>query len=131
MDERLSERELSALGEENEDAPVQRSDEGPVPVAESRRNEVPDAAAEASPLLSPDEAADLRARWQDLRARFVDDPNGSVTAAEELVSGVVKKIELAWAQETGMLAAGANGGAEPSTEDLRIAMQRYRASSTG
>ena len=127
MNERISEDRTVAAGVEPDDVPVQQIDEGLAPEAPPEREEVWALPAESSQLLTSGEVEDFRARWQNLQARFVDDPQGSVDGADELISGVVKKIESALADRRASLAPEGNGDAAPSTEDLRIAMQRYHA----
>ena len=63
------------------------------------------------------EAGDLQASlWTELQARFVDDPEGVVHEAAELVSDAIARL----LRSLDDLAAG------DSTEDLRRAFQRYR-----
>jgi hypothetical protein len=127
MNERLSEERTTAAGEEQDDVPMQQADKELALEAPPEREKISSLPAESSQLLTAGEAEDFRAHWQTLQARFVDDPQGSVDGADELISRVVKKIESAFADKRASLAAGGNGSAEPSTEDLRIAMQRYHA----
>jgi hypothetical protein len=82
------------------------------------------------PLL-PD-AAQLRGNWQQVQASFVDDPRGSVAEAAALVDHAAQALAGALRQRQRRLreswdtADGAADGASPGTEELRVAMQRYR-----
>ena len=82
------------------------------------------------PLL-PD-AAQLRGNWQQVQASFVDDPRGSVAEAAALVDHTAQALAGALQQRQRRLreswdsAAGAADGASLGTEELRVAMQRYR-----
>jgi hypothetical protein len=82
------------------------------------------------PLL-PD-AAQLRGNWQQVQASFVDDPRGSVAEAAALVDHAAQALAGALQQRQRRLreswdsAAGATDGASLGTEELRVAIQRYR-----
>jgi hypothetical protein len=79
------------------------------------------------PLFDEGEAEDFRTRWQDIQAGFVDDPRNSVAKADELVANVIKSIEETFATERSSLEDQWSQGNEASTEDLRIALKRYRS----
>ena len=82
------------------------------------------------PLL-PD-AAQLRGNWQRILASFVDDPRDSVAEAAALVDHAAQALAGALQQRQRRLreswdtADGATGAASLGTEELRVAMQRYR-----
>src|SRR3990172_6976663 len=79
------------------------------------------------PLLEEGEAEEFRSRWQDIQTEFVDDPRHSVENADELVARVINSITENFASERTSLEDQWNRGKEASTEDLRIAMMRYRS----
>jgi|KBSSwiStaDraftv2_1062776.scaffolds.fasta_scaffold1519103_1 hypothetical protein len=81
--------------------------------------------SEAS-LLEDGEASDLRARWTACQERFVDEPRDSVKSADELVAEVMKKVASEFASTRKSLEKQWDRGDRVSTEDLRLAMQRYR-----
>jgi hypothetical protein len=84
-------------------------------------------AAELKPVLAEDDAAQLRERWERLQARFVDEPQEAVEEADGLVSDVFDQLTRTFAAERGSLEEQWNRGEEASTEDLRVALQRYRS----
>jgi hypothetical protein len=84
-------------------------------------------AAELKPVLAEDDAAELRERWERLQARFVDEPQEAVEEADGLVSDVFDQLTRTFAAERGSLEEQWNRGEEASTEDLRVALQRYRS----
>jgi len=87
-----------------------------------------DASAESlAALLAPDLSEHLRARWNEIQGRFVDEPRTAVQQADALVSEVVEKITQMFADEHGLLESQWKQGNDVSTEDLRIALQDYRA----
>jgi len=79
------------------------------------------------PLLEEGEAEEFRSRWQDIQTEFVDDPSHSVENADELVARVINSITENFASERTSLEVQWNRGKEASTEDLRIAITRYRS----
>jgi hypothetical protein len=83
--------------------------------------------AERTPVMSDDAAEEYRARWQETQADFVDDPRTAVTTADALVAEVMKRVAEEFANERSGLERQWNEGGEASTEDLRLAFQRYRS----
>lgn len=82
-------------------------------------------AAPVGDLLGTDQASGLRNRWQELQLRFVDDPRGVVDEAQSLVGEAVRSLTTALTdqqRDLDGLAFGGNG----DTEQLRVALQRYR-----
>jgi len=79
------------------------------------------------PLLNEDDAEDFRSRWQEIQTEFVNDPHDSVEKADDLVEKVMNSITETFAQERSSLEDQWNQGAEASTEDLRLAIKRYRS----
>jgi len=69
---------------------------------------------------------DLRARWGDVQAGFVDSPRRSVEKADELVDTMMQRIATGFAHERSSLEKQWDRGDSVSTEDLRLALQRYR-----
>jgi hypothetical protein len=85
--------------------------------------------AESSPersLFADDEFARLRARWADVQAAFVDDPRDCVQKADGLVADVVKQLAIGFTHARTRLEEQWSRGEEASTEDLRVALTRYR-----
>jgi hypothetical protein len=87
-------------------------------------------AAQAEPLaeLFPaDAAADFRSRWDAVQIGFVDDPKQAVKQADELVAQVMKSLAESFSRQRSAIESGTGGGNEASTENLRVALQRYRS----
>ena len=78
-------------------------------------------------LFSDDAAAELRDRWTDVQAGFVDEPRSSVENADALVAEVMKRLADSFATERQALEAQWSSGDEASTEELRVALRRYRS----
>jgi hypothetical protein len=88
-----------------------------------------DAAAdeETGSLLDDGDQQEFMTRWQDIQARFVDDPRNAVEEADALVAGVMQRLADGFAQERDRLEGMWGRGEDVGTEDLRVALQRYRA----
>ena len=82
---------------------------------------------QSAPLLSPDEAKDLRARWDVIQVGFVDEPRRAVEQADSLVAGAMKRLAEMFADERAKLEGQWDRGDHVSTEDLRLALRRYRS----
>jgi hypothetical protein len=82
---------------------------------------------QAAPLLSPDEAKEFRARWDAIQGGFVDEPRRAVEQADSLVAGAMKRLAEMFADERAKLDRQWDRGDSVSTEDLRLALRRYRS----
>jgi hypothetical protein len=81
---------------------------------------------EFAPLFENDESERFRAQWLEIQSRFVDDPSVSVKDADDLVAEVIKNITRSFADKRMALESQWKSG-DVSTEDLRVAMKRYRS----
>jgi hypothetical protein len=70
---------------------------------------------------------DLRGRWGNVQASFVDEPRKAVQEADNLVASVMKRLAEGFAKERSTLEQQWDSGDNVSTEDLRVALQRYRS----
>lgn len=77
-------------------------------------------------LFAENELAGLRARWDSVQAGFVDDPKDCVHKADGLVSDVVDQLTNGFSEARSRLEENWARGEEASTEDLRVALKRYR-----
>jgi hypothetical protein len=87
----------------------------------------PAMAETATPLLSPEEAKDFRARWDAIQVSFVDEPRRAVQEADGLVAVTTKRLAETFAAERTKLDAQWERAENVSTEDLRLALRRYRS----
>jgi hypothetical protein len=81
----------------------------------------------AAPLFSPEEAKDFRARWDAIQVSFVDGPRQMVEHADGLVAVAMKRLAEMFAAEREKLEGQWDRGDNVSTEDLRLALRRYRS----
>ena len=77
-------------------------------------------------LFAEQDLAELRTRWNDVQAGFVDDPRQCVQQADGLVSSAVEQLTASFSQTRSQLEEQWSRGEEASTEDLRLALKRYR-----
>jgi hypothetical protein len=77
-------------------------------------------------LFAEDELSGLRSRWDDVQSGFVDDPRECVQKADGLVSDVVDQLTAGFSEARSRLEAQWARGEQASTEDLRVALKRYR-----
>jgi hypothetical protein len=79
------------------------------------------------PLFSAEEAKDFRGRWDAIQVKFVDEPRPVVEQADSLVALAMKRLAEMFAAERARLEGQWDRGENVSTEDLRLALQRYRS----
>jgi hypothetical protein len=121
-----------------------RDDSGPAtrqqsgPVAETSRQEASPASEDGSLEVNAGAGTDgtqhslvadpsgYARRWESVQVGFVDDPRSAVQEAETLVSDVMKEMTLLFQRQQQQLEEQWAGGSQASTDDLRVAFQRYR-----
>jgi len=82
---------------------------------------------EPNALFLDDVANNLRTRWNDIQTGFVDEPRKAVQQADELVAQAIKRLAERFAEERNRLEQSWDRGDQANTEDLRVALQTYRA----
>ncbi len=82
---------------------------------------------EREPLFAGDDADRFRSRWQEVQAGFVDEPQQAVKDADSLVAELMQRLAETFSQERTNLESQWDSGDDASTEDLRVALQRYRS----
>ncbi len=80
----------------------------------------------AAPLFPSDELETLRTRWKEVQTAFVDEPRKAVEQADGLVASAMKRLAEVFAEERSGLEHQWDRGDSVSTEDLRLALQKYR-----
>ncbi len=79
------------------------------------------------PLLPREELEGFRRRWEQIQVGFVDEPRRSVEEADGLVAEVMQGLAGSFSDERSRLESQWDRGDEVSTEDLRLALTRYRS----
>jgi hypothetical protein len=80
-----------------------------------------------APLFVQDELTGYRTRWSGIQTGFVDEPRKAVEQADSLVSELTARLTDTFAEERRRLEAQWEKADSVSTEDLRLAMRRYRS----
>jgi|SRR5580658_142774 hypothetical protein len=79
------------------------------------------------PLFAQNDTQDFRSRWEKVQIGFVDEPRKAVELADELVASAIKRLAEVFATERQKLEAEWDKTDNVSTEDLRVALRRYRS----
>jgi len=98
--------------------PAQAPTPGPGPAAEADR---------PVPLFTGEEGRGFHTRWDAIQTGFVDKPKAAVEQADALVEEVMKRLTDVFADERKALEQQWARGGEVTTEDLRVALKRYRS----
>jgi hypothetical protein len=80
-----------------------------------------------SPLFTQHAMTDFRSRWDVIQRGFVDDPEEAVRAGDDLVAQVIKSLSDSFSEQRAELEGGTNQTEKSSTENRRLAFQRYRS----
>ena len=78
-------------------------------------------------LFPDEELLGYRTRWEAIQTGFVDQPRAAVEQADALVSQVVTRLTEVFTRERSTLEGQWTKGDNVSTEDLRVALTRYRS----
>ena len=138
-DDSAARQEYSSAGTEPATAQPRQSAAAAEPSSATMRTDPPAAQTERSGTetgistdqsrtnsLFADDTSGLRSRWDDVQAAFVDDPKECVQKADTLVAEVVEQLTNGFSEARSRLEAQWSRGEEASTEDLRLALKRYR-----
>ena len=133
MDDRereLTTDDLASGGERRTD--VAASDERET-IERDRRDEVADdiraeeAGPTSEPLFAGAQSDEFRQRWETIQTGFVDEPRRAVEQADALVADLMQRLAGMFSEERKNLEGQWDRGDDVSTEDLRVALQRYRS----
>jgi hypothetical protein len=81
----------------------------------------------STPLFASHDAETYRSQWERIQIGFVDEPRKSVERADELVAAVIKRLAEVFADERNTLEHDWEKNEGVSTEELRVALRRYRS----
>jgi hypothetical protein len=79
------------------------------------------------PLFAQNDTQEFRSQWEKIQIGFVDEPRKAVEQADELVASAIKRLAEVFAAERQTLEAEWDKTDNVSTEELRIALRRYRS----
>jgi hypothetical protein len=78
-------------------------------------------------LFADDELSAFRSRWEEIQSGFVDEPRQAVEQADALVTDVVDRLTAGFSEARSRLEGQWAKGEDASTEELRVALTRYRS----
>jgi hypothetical protein len=104
---------------------VRPEDAGAEPIPFETRNAAQVEAPQS--LLDKHQVEELRARWSTIQEGFIDEPRGAVKVLTALVDAAIKQISVRLPISAHNWKKQWSRGDQISTEDLRLAFQRYRA----
>ena len=109
--------------------PAEHAEQARAPIEREREDtqELQTENQDRTAMFEKQETEDFRSRWQRIQTEFIDDPRKSVERADELVAQTMKRLAQIFAQERERLEQEWDRGDNVSTEDLRLALQRYRS----
>jgi hypothetical protein len=127
---RMTEQEISRDNEQDwADSEQRDSQTADVTTIDRRSSTEPADTSEngPAPLFSTEESNGLHARWNAIQVSFVDEPREAVQQADGLVASTMKRLAEIFAEERGKLDQEWDRGGDVSTEELRVALRRYRS----
>jgi len=130
-DEQLSTSDFIATGDRStvKEIPLHSEDVGERDVMETNggggARMVKEAAA--TPLFAETESHDFRSKWDQIQIGFVDEPRKAVQDADSLVAQTMKRLAEVFSDERKKMEEQWSRGDDVNTEDLRVALQRYRS----
>jgi hypothetical protein len=81
-----------------------------------------------TPLLPAEQSDRFEQQWNEIQTSFVDEPRQAVEKADTLVAELMQELASSFSDTRSKLEAQwDNEGEDASTEDLRVALTRYRS----
>jgi hypothetical protein len=78
------------------------------------------------PLVPTDRAQSYGSRWDTVKGTFVDEPREAVAQADALVGELLDELQNGFREQRRRIEHGLDAD-QTSTEDLRVALRRYRS----
>lgn len=110
-----------------DDDPDMASDVGDRSREDEDKDALQQSGGEREPLLPADQSERYTSRWQEIQASFVDQPRQAVEQADGLVADLMQRLAAGFSEERERLEGQWDSGDDVSTEDLRVALTRYRS----
>jgi hypothetical protein len=79
------------------------------------------------PLFASSDAERYRDQWTSVQGEFVDQPREAVEQADRLVADLMQSLAAQFSEARTGLESQWTDNDDVSTEDLRVAMKRYRS----
>jgi hypothetical protein len=116
----------SRAAETATDQPVSGGSLGSDP-GDTRMHDAAGTDSDHEPLFPSDQGERFTTRWQEIQTSFVDQPRDAVAEADTLVADLMQRLASSFSKERERLEAQWDRGDDVSTEDLRVALTRYRS----
>lgn len=123
MDDPADNRLPEGAVEPRADRPIAQDGIGRDKRDEASRNDLDS----LEPLFPAEVAQEFRRGWDAVQIGFVDDPRQAVQKADELVHQVLHNLTEAFTSDRSRMEVQGAQAVAGSTEDLRMALRRYRA----
>ena len=85
------------------------------------------AESQLEPLFDDNVDHEFRSRWREIQTGFVDEPRNAVEQADELVAELMQRLAQSFSEQRNSLEHQWDASDEVSTEELRVALTRYRS----
>ena len=89
-------------------------------------SEIPTGVVSVRPF-TPERVSEFRTKWSRVQELFVEDPRRSLEQAGANVQDVIRELGASFARERSELERRMAAGEDVTTEDLRIALRRYKS----
>jgi hypothetical protein len=83
--------------------------------------------ANLEPLFDQSVDHKFRDRWREIQTGFVDEPRNAVEQADELVAELMQQLAQSFSKQRNELEHQWDASDKVSTEELRVALTRYRS----
>jgi hypothetical protein len=127
--ERLTTADLAGLRPEPNPTPSPTPNPDPNGAPNDARFAPPQTGAPeaGAALFPPNDVDGLRTQWMNIQSKFVDEPRHAVEEADGLVAATIQRLAEGFASARARLEGEWAVGRDVSTEDLRVALTRYRS----
>ena len=126
-DQNASQQAGTRAADGRTDAPAGAREQAGSVADQTRKQERRGAATDHEPLFASDQSERFTSRWREIQTSFVDQPRDAVADADTLVADLMQRLAASFSQERERLEAQWDRGDDVSTEDLRVALTRYRS----
>ena len=124
---KLTTKDMATAADRHRVIPIEDKSAGNEQQLTAAKSALPGDGEELSPLLSAKEEEDFRARWNTIQSGFVDEPRRAVEDADGLVAHIMQRLAQSFSDQKGNLETQWDNSQQVSTEDLRMALRRYRS----
>jgi hypothetical protein len=122
---KLTTEDVAAAGKQHGTEAIAHPDRGEAGGAGARPDDRN--GEEVIPLFSEDSVQEFRIQWKEIQTGFVDEPRRAVEQADQLVARLMQHLAQSFSDQRTRLENQWEKSDKVSTEDLRLALRRYRS----